>query len=51
MNLQTNLEKLQNILRQIFQFDSADLDFGIYRILNFKREQIEDFLTAMDPIV
>jgi len=44
MNSQTNLEKLQNILRQIFQFDSADLDFGVYRILNLKREQIENFL-------
>lgn len=36
--------KFQNILRELFQFDSADLDFGIYRILNFKRDQINKFI-------
>jgi hypothetical protein len=25
-----NLEKFQNLLREIFQFESSDLDFGIY---------------------
>ena len=39
-----NLEKFQEILRKIFQFESSDLDFGIYRILNFKRKQIEKFI-------
>ena len=28
----------------MFQFDAADLDFGIYRILNFKRDQIDKFV-------
>ena len=26
------LEKFQDLLRELFQFDCADLDFGIYRI-------------------
>jgi adenine-specific DNA-methyltransferase len=39
-----NLEKFQQLLKEIFQFDCADLDFGIYRILNYKRKQIEKFI-------
>ena len=35
----------QNLLRELFQFDCADLDFGIYRIMNRKREVIERFIT------
>ncbi len=37
-------ERLQNLLRKLFQFDSADLDFGIYRIMNRKRYHIERFI-------
>ncbi len=36
--------RFQNILRELFQFDAADLDFGIYRILNYKREHINTFI-------
>jgi adenine-specific DNA-methyltransferase len=36
--------KLKNLLRELFQLDSADLDFGIYRIMNAKRSEIEIFL-------
>jgi len=39
-----NRQKLQSLLRQLFQFDSADLDFGIYRIMNRKREEVERFI-------
>lgn len=39
-----NQQKLQQLLRDLFQFDAADLDFGIYRILNQRRDIIEDFL-------
>jgi len=39
-----NLKKLKNILREMFQLDQADLDFGIYRIMNQKRYEIEQFL-------
>jgi len=36
--------KFQSLLRELFQFDSADLDFGIYRIMNHKRAVIERFI-------
>lgn len=36
--------KLQDLLRELFQFDSADLDFGIYAVMNHKRDQIERFI-------
>lgn len=31
-------------LREIFQIDKPDLDFGIYRIINQRAEQIDDYL-------
>lgn len=39
-----NYDKLKNVLKEVFQLDQADLDFGIYRIMNQKREDINDFL-------
>ncbi len=41
--------KFQQLLRELFQFDSADLDFGIYHIMNHKREVIERFITEDLP--
>jgi adenine-specific DNA-methyltransferase len=38
------LEKFQDLLRQLFQIEAADLDFGLYRIMNAKREEIMRFL-------
>lgn len=40
----TNYQKLINVLKEVFQLDQADLDFGIYRIMNQKRDDITDFL-------
>jgi hypothetical protein len=40
------LRKFQDLLRQLFQFDSADLDFGIYRILNYKRQEVDKFIPS-----
>lgn len=37
-------QKLQDELRKLFQFDVSDLDFGIYRILNRKKDRIEQFI-------
>lgn len=37
-------EKVKSLLRELFQFDNQDLDFGIYRILNFKRKEVERFI-------
>jgi len=45
----TPLEKFQNLLRELFQFDCADLDFGIYRIMNHKRDVIDRFITQDLP--
>ncbi len=39
-----SLQKFQNLLRELFEFDMSDLDFGIYRILNHKRKVIEKFI-------
>lgn len=43
------LQKFKQLLREFFQFDSADLDFGIYRIINHKRDLINDFLDNQLP--
>ncbi len=40
----TSFEKLQTLLSELFQLDQADLDFGIYRIMNQKRDEITRFL-------
>ena len=40
----TNYHKLIDTLRDIFMLDKAELDFGIYRIMNQKRKDIEQFL-------
>ena len=39
-----NLERLKGLLAEMFQLDQAELDFGIYRIMNTKREEIVRFL-------
>jgi adenine-specific DNA-methyltransferase len=39
-----NKELLKNYLRDIFQFDFSELDFGIYRIMNYKRKEIKNFI-------
>ena len=38
------LDQLKSFLNQLFQFDSQDLDFGVYKILHYKRKEIKDFL-------
>lgn len=43
------LSKFQDLLRTLFQFDCQELDFGIYRILNLKRQQIERFIACRLP--
>ncbi|NOZ64735.1 MAG: site-specific DNA-methyltransferase, partial [Caldiserica bacterium] len=37
-------EKLKAKLKEIFQFENEDLNFGIYRIMNYKRKEIEEFI-------
>ena len=45
----TNLARFQALLRKLFQFDCAALDFGIYRIMNHKRDAVERFITEQLP--
>ncbi|WP_207758970.1 site-specific DNA-methyltransferase [Flavobacterium aurantiibacter] len=42
----TNYDKLINTLKEVFMLDKAELDFGIYRIMNQKRKDIEQFLVV-----
>lgn len=44
MTTNNNREKLQQLLRDMFQFDCAESDLGIYRIMDYKRKAIEDFI-------
>ena len=37
-------DRLKAILREMFQLDRGDLDFGLYRIMNLKAKEIEGFL-------
>ena len=36
--------KLQKLLRELFQLDQPDLDFGLYRIMHAKSREIESFI-------
>lgn len=44
-----NYERFRSLLEELFQFESADLDFGIYRIVNEKRDEIRAFLDEVLP--
>jgi adenine-specific DNA-methyltransferase len=39
-----NFEKLKAKLRELFELDKADLDFGIYRVLRQRHAEITEFL-------
>ncbi len=47
--MRTPCEKFQELLKKLFQFDCAELDFGIYRIMNHKRAVIERFIDKELP--
>ena len=36
--------QLKDLLRELFQLNNTDLDFGIYRILNIKAKEVEEFI-------
>ena len=38
------LDRLRTLLREMFQLDRGDLDFGLYRIMNMKAGEITAFL-------
>ena len=37
-------QQLKDLLRELFQLNNTDLDFGIYRILNIKAKEVEEFI-------
>ena len=41
-----SFEKLKHKLSELFQLDQADLDFGIYRIMNTRRDEINQFMES-----
>ena len=41
---QDQFDRLKDILREMFQLDRGDLDFGLYRIMRMKAAEIEAFL-------
>ena len=43
------LDRFTKLLKEIFELDKSDLDFGIYRVMNLRKTQIEDFLTQRLP--
>ena len=50
--MSASLQKLQDLLQKLFRADAADLDFGIYRIINYRRDQLQDFIdTELSTIV
>lgn len=40
-------EKFKKVLREVFMLDHAELDFGIYRVMNQKRNEIETYLNEL----
>lgn len=42
-------ENFKNLLTDLFQLDKSDLDFGIYRIINTKHDDIEKFIKEIHP--
>ena len=46
---QQPLERFQRLLREMFRSGRADLDFGIYRIMNHRRDAIDGFIRKTLP--
>jgi adenine-specific DNA-methyltransferase len=44
-----NYNQLKEVLNDIFELNKADLDFGIYRIINQKRKQVNEFIEVQLP--
>ena len=44
-----SLKRLKALFRELFQLDTADLDFGLYRLFRLKRAEIETFLDKQLP--
>jgi len=45
----TSFDKFKYALKKMFMLDQAELDFGIYRIMNQKKGEIEQYLNTILP--
>lgn len=48
MKKMSSIDNLKYFLKEMFQFNENDLDFGIYKIYNLKRKHIEGFIEGDD---
>lgn len=48
-NTNTSLLNLQEKLKEIFEINNSDLDFGIYRIMKFREKEIKNFIDIELP--
>ena len=44
---ETSLDRLKSFLNQLFQFETQDLDFGVYKILHYKKDEIKQFIDEL----
>ncbi len=49
MQKMDSLNRLKDLFRELFQLDVADLDFGVYRLFQLKRAEVEAFLDKQLP--
>lgn len=43
------MDRFITLMKGIFELDKSDLDFGIYRIMNIRKTEIENFLSEGLP--
>ena len=44
MSQNSAFDKLIRLLKELFQLDQPDLDFGLYRIMHARADEISQFL-------
>lgn len=42
--MSAKLERFIKLLKEMFELDKSDLDFGIYRIMNIRKKEIDNFI-------
>lgn len=42
-------QKLKTLLKDLFQLDQPDLDFGLYRVIHARSAEVTQFLAAWPP--
>ena len=44
---ETSLDRLKAFLNELFQYETQDLDFGVYKILGYKQREIKKFIDEL----